>query len=155
MNKPRDPAAANPPTTPAIPAGTPASSSATPQSGRVQFDARGNAVWEWRTEAGEFSADINTQRLKKLEASDLSIEQTGKVKKIDGLSMDETFSGKGFNPYDHAKSQPKSPDPYQKRYNTAASADPKAPARKPIKDLKAYSEWLAMKKRLAEQKDKD
>jgi hypothetical protein len=71
------------------------------------------------------------------------------------LCVTDKRSGKGFNPYNHAKSQPKSPDPYQKRYNASTTADPKPPARKPIKDLKAYSEWLAMKKRLAKQQHKD
>jgi hypothetical protein len=154
MTQSRDP--------PKPPPAPPAGPQTDPQSGHVQFDSRGNAVWEWRTETGQFSTEINTQRLKKLVDSDLSLEQTGKVKAVDGRSIEETAlgdtrSGKGFNPYNHAESKPKSPDPYQRQTLAATSKKPAAPepTRKPIKDLKAYGEWLAMKKRLADQKDDD
>lgn len=36
-------------------------------SGRIAFDARGNAVWEWRTETGEFKSDVDTQTVKALQ----------------------------------------------------------------------------------------
>lgn len=42
-------------------------------SGRVAFDDRGNATWEWRGELGSHDHDLDTQRLKALEA-DLSID---------------------------------------------------------------------------------
>ena len=37
-------------------------------SGRIAFDARGNAVWQWRTEAGEFKSDVDTQTVRALQA---------------------------------------------------------------------------------------
>jgi hypothetical protein len=127
-------------------------------SGRASFDSRGNSVWEWKTETGSFSREVNTQRLKKLEAPELEIEQTGRVKKVDGLSLSNDAQPSGsFNPYDRGPSKKQTPDPYQKR-NAKAVTPPKPIAtaeRKPIKDLKAYSEWLAMKKRLAEQNNKN
>jgi hypothetical protein len=36
-------------------------------SGRIAFDARGNAVWEWRTANGEFKSDVDTQTVKALQ----------------------------------------------------------------------------------------
>ena len=29
-------------------------------SGRIAFDARGNAIWQWRTEAGDYKSDVDT-----------------------------------------------------------------------------------------------
>ena len=137
------------------PIGRSSGATAAPQSGRVRFDARGNAVWEWQTETGKFSTEINTQRLRKLEAPELSIEQTNRVKKPEGLSLsDDAMPGGGFNPYDNSPSRTKAPDPYQVRYAKAMTPakTSTAPERKPIKDLKAYGQWLAMKKRIAENK---
>lgn len=42
-------------------------------SGRVAFDDRGNATWEWHGEAGRVGGDIDTQQLKAI-AADLSFE---------------------------------------------------------------------------------
>ena len=42
-------------------------------SGRVKFDDRGNAVWEWTVATGSFGTDISTSRLKKLENQTLSL----------------------------------------------------------------------------------
>ena len=36
-------------------------------SGRIAFDARGNAVWEWRTDNGDFKSDVDTQTVKALQ----------------------------------------------------------------------------------------
>ena len=51
-------------------------------SGRVSFDARGNAVWEWRTGDGEFQRDASTTILRKLEPTGLAIEATGIRRKL-------------------------------------------------------------------------
>jgi hypothetical protein len=37
--------------------------------GRIAFDDRGKAVWEWRTETGTFKADIDTQQVRALQES--------------------------------------------------------------------------------------
>jgi|KBSMisStandDraft_5_1062788.scaffolds.fasta_scaffold41035_3 hypothetical protein len=36
-------------------------------SGRIAFDSRGNAVWQWRTETGDFKSDVDTQTVKALQ----------------------------------------------------------------------------------------
>jgi len=36
-------------------------------TGRIAFDDRGNAVWEWRTDTGTFSCDVDTLRVKALQ----------------------------------------------------------------------------------------
>jgi len=38
-------------------------------SGRIAFNDRGNAVWEWRTDTGTFKSDIDTQQVKALQAA--------------------------------------------------------------------------------------
>ncbi len=38
-------------------------------SGRIAFDDRGKAVWEWRTDTGTFKADIDTQQVRALQDS--------------------------------------------------------------------------------------
>jgi hypothetical protein len=45
-------------------------------SGRVAFDSRGNAVWEWRTGDRQFSRDASTTLVERLEAPDLSLQTT-------------------------------------------------------------------------------
>ena len=69
------------------------------KSGRVTFDARGNAVWEWAMSTGIFGRDIDSERLKKLEASDLKIadDTTRRGPKSFGTSVDQR--GPGFDPY--------------------------------------------------------
>jgi hypothetical protein len=36
-------------------------------SGRIVFDARGNAVWQWRTETGEYKSEVDTQTVRALQ----------------------------------------------------------------------------------------
>ena len=42
-------------------------------TGRVKFDERGNAVWEWQVATGAFGREVTTQRLQKLEHPALSL----------------------------------------------------------------------------------
>src|SRR5215207_272960 len=48
--------------------------SAEKKSGRVSFDSRGNAVWEWAMKTGIFKRDIDTKRLEALAANHLEID---------------------------------------------------------------------------------
>jgi hypothetical protein len=110
-------------------------------SGRVAFDERGNPIWEWETQTGMYSTDVSTQRLRTLEAPELSIEETGKFTKS-GLSIEQKLPGGGANPYDHQYVDKRTKEP---RMKTLASrvADARkanaAPAPKP-------SRWSFLKK---------
>jgi hypothetical protein len=45
-------------------------------SGRIAFDDRGQAVWEWRTDTGTFKTDIDTRQVKALqEATDVTLSE--------------------------------------------------------------------------------
>lgn len=50
-------------------------------SGRISFNSRGDAVWEWRTETGSFESDIDTQELQALqESNNVKLEDTNATK---------------------------------------------------------------------------
>ena len=54
------------------------------QSGRVSFDARGNSVWEWQLDTGEFSTDITSTQMNRIvDPSALGlVEETVKLRII-------------------------------------------------------------------------
>lgn len=91
--KPQDPSNTPPPTSsdtrPSAPApaasGAPAPASASApgaeasrRSGRVQFDSRGQAVWEWAVRTGMFDRNASTQRIKALVETPLSLTEEPK-----------------------------------------------------------------------------
>jgi hypothetical protein len=113
---------------PAPPAAAPAlapPSAADKQTGRVKFDDRGNAVWEWSVKTGEFAKDSATSRLKKLDNPSLSLAEDAPTP-VDIARPNPHGTIKGYNPYDSGKLSGK-PTP-------------------PKKDLKKLSEWLALRK---------
>ncbi len=73
-------------------------------SGRVGFDSRGNAIWEFRDGNRNFSREPSTTMVQKIQPPDLSLEQTGVVQRPDGASSSGSTNLKGaaegFNPYD-------------------------------------------------------
>jgi len=113
-------------------------------SGRVSFDSRGNAVWEWSMATGKFGADINTERMKKL-YPDLKIQEDQPQKaKSFGTSPDQR--GPGFDPYNtHAhkpqQTTPRDPAAGSDPYNNVNMPLEKKGAGKP-KDLRRLSEWI-------------
>jgi len=116
------------------------------RSGRVAFDDRGNSVWEWKTEDDEFSRDVNTHYIKKLEAPELTLDEGDK-----GVIDRQSTDGKdklraGFNPYARASA------PGESKNGTMQTA-PTDAQKKPIKDLRRYNEWVKLKQRMAEKKD--
>ena len=48
---------------------------ANPAAGRIEFDSRGNSVWRWARDV----LDSTSILLKRLDNTDLSLEQTAKV----------------------------------------------------------------------------
>ncbi len=70
-------------------------------SGRVTFDPRGEAVWEWRTGDGKFARDASTTMLRRLEAPELCLEPTVIIqRKPVEPSSKAALSCGGYNPYE-------------------------------------------------------
>jgi len=102
-------------------------------AGRVKFDDRGNAVWEWAMATGAFGVDASpSARLRKLEHPALSIADEGPVP-TETVRANPLGKKKGYDPYDSG------------RLGKTA-----APPRK--KDLRKLSEWLKLKKQHEELK---
>src|SRR5690349_616152 len=66
-------------------------------SGRVRHDERGVAVWDWAVATGEFATLSTTRALKKLEVTELKIEDHKPAE----LKLETTGRDKagGFDPY--------------------------------------------------------
>jgi hypothetical protein len=94
-------------------------------TGRVKFDERGNAVWEWQVTTGAFGMEVSTQRLKKLEHPALSIADDAPTP-FETVRANPLGMKKGYDPYDSGRLAKKPP-----------------PAKK---DLRRLSEWLKLKK---------
>ena len=114
-------------------------------SGRVSFDSRGNAVWEWSMATDKFGRNVDTERLKKL-YPDLKIaDDPPQQAKTFGTSAEQR--GPGFDPYNtHAQrpaAKPQNPGGGFDPYNTTSAPPEKDDARpgKP-KDLRRLSEWI-------------
>lgn len=101
-------------------------------SGRVKFDDRGNAVWEWSVKTGVFGREASTSRLKKLEHPALSLIDDAPPPPTPLAKANPKGVTQGYSPYDSgvlAKSKPETGT---------------APARK--KDLRRLGEWLKLRK---------
>ena len=95
-------------------------------TGRVKFDDRGNAVWEWQVETGSFGLDVSTARLQKLEHPALSLAEDA-PSPVETVRSNPLGTKKGYDPYDSGKLG-------------KTNAAPKK------KDLRRLSEWLKLKK---------
>jgi hypothetical protein len=98
------------------------------KTGRVQFDEKGNAVWEWSIATGAFGREVSTERLQKLENPSLSLADDAPTP-FDYVKANPQGTVKGYNPYDSGR------------------LGKTEPPRK--KDLKKLSEWLKLKKHAA------
>src|SRR5271170_4131441 len=96
------------------------------RSGRVQFDDRGNAIWEWAVATGAFGREVSTERLKRLENPGLSLAEDAPTP-FDYVKPNPLGTVKGYNPYDSGKLGRTGPPPKKK-------------------DLKKLSDWLQLKK---------
>jgi hypothetical protein len=103
-------------------------------TGRVKFDDRGNAVWEWQLDSGDFGVEVSTQRLQKLANPTLSIADDSPTP-FETVRANPLGTKKGYDPYDSGKLGKK-----------------KTPAKK---DLRKLSEWLKLKKQAESNKDEE
>ncbi len=121
------------------------------KSGRVTFDSKGNPVWEWQTAPGVFEQDVTTQRLKKLEAPELSLATTQPVPTIGNKGSAKSTKSKedtGFNPYDSdGVVKPRSKTPIQATHPALAHKKP-PPARRP-EPPKEESMWDKFKSKFS------
>ncbi|MDP9085113.1 MAG: hypothetical protein M3N50_15315 [Pseudomonadota bacterium] len=95
-------------------------------SGRVTFDDRGNAIWEWSSAPGAFGREVSAERLRRLEHPALSIA-TDAPTPCDTVRPNPLGTKKGYDPYDSGKLG-------------------KRPVSAKKKDLRKLSEWLKLKK---------
>jgi len=103
-------------------------------TGRVNFDDRGNAIWEWQISTGAFGMEVSTQRLQKLEHPALSIADEGTQPVA--VRPNPLGTKKGYDPYDSGKLG-------------------KKPARPQKTDLRRLSEWLKLKKQAEKNKEEE
>jgi hypothetical protein len=103
-------------------------------TGRVKFDERGNAVWEWQVTTGAFATEVSTQRLQKLEHPALSIADDAPTP-FETVRSNPLGTKKGYDPYDSGRLGKKPP-----------------PAKK---DLRRLSESLKLKKQAESNKDEE
>lgn len=69
-------------------------------SGRVAFDARGDAQWQWHKAEGDTRPEASTTRVQKLQATELTLEPTMKVAAVKPSQPPTELPCGGFNPYD-------------------------------------------------------
>ena len=103
-------------------------------TGRVNFDDRGNAVWEWQVTTGAFGLEVSTQRLQKLEHPALSIADEGT--QPTAVRPNPLGMKKGYDPYDSGKLG-------------------KKPTRPQKTDLRRLSEWLRLKKQAEKNREEE
>ncbi|HTV97108.1 MAG TPA: hypothetical protein VME42_13965 [Steroidobacteraceae bacterium] len=96
------------------------------QTGRVQFDERGNAVWEWSIATGAFGREVSADRMRRLENPGLSLADDAPTP-FDKVKPNPQGTVKGYNPYDSGKLARTGPPPKKT-------------------DLKKLSDWLQLKK---------
>ena len=101
-------------------------------TGRVKFDERGNAMWEWSIATGAFGREVSTERLQKLEHPALSIADDAPTP-FETARPNPLGTVKGYDPYDSGK--------------LGKAAVPRK------KDLRRLSEFLRLKKQAAGNKD--
>ena len=101
-------------------------------SGRVKFDDRGNAVWEWSVNTGVFGREASTSRLKKLEHPALSLVDDAPPTPTPLAQANPKGVAQGYSPYDSGVLA-----------KTASASGAAAPRKK---DLRRLGEWLKLRK---------
>jgi len=99
-------------------------------TGRVKFDDRGNAVWEWAVGTGKFGSDVSSSRLKKLDNPELAIIDDAPPP-VRLVNENAHGTDLGYSPYDSG---------------LLGSTDVGRKETTRRKDLKRLGEWLKLKK---------
>jgi hypothetical protein len=109
-------------------------------SGRIGFDDRGNAVWEWRTDNGAYKTDVDTQKVRAIQEStshSLSLED----------ERPTTGRPGGHDPYSSATEPLR--DPFRKGSAPPAPApEEKKPQRRTLDDMRRLSEEIKRQRAL-------
>ena len=104
------------------------------QSGRVKFDDRGQAIWEWSMATGRFDRTSTTStRLKKLLPELSIVEDTPPL--TGGVRANPGGIKKGYDPYDSGR--------------LARTGKQKVIK----KDLRKLGEWIDLRKQSSSKKD--
>jgi hypothetical protein len=106
----------------------------TQNTGRVKFDDRGNAIWEWAVSTGKFAPIPSGKALEKLENTALSLADDS-APPVPGLPTPKALT-QGYSPYDSVRAG-------------KAEAEVK---RNRKKDLRRLSEWLKLREQAARNK---
>jgi hypothetical protein len=122
---------------PQPPSGKQAKPKSEQPSGRIAFDDRGNAIWEWRTDNGAYKTDIDTQKVKAIQEST-----------SDSLSLEDdrpaSPASTSHDPYSRA-SEPRQPF----RHNTPPPApEERKPQRRTLDDMRRLSEEIKRQRAL-------
>jgi hypothetical protein len=102
------------------------------RTGRVKFDDRGNAIWEWSIATGAFGREVSEERLQRLEHPALSLADDAPTP-LETVRANPLGTKKGYNPYDSGK-----------------LGKPPAPRKT---DLRRLSEVIKLKRQAAGNKD--
>ena len=102
-------------------------------TGRVKFDDRGNAVWEWSVATGAFGREVSTARMQRLEHPALSLAEDAPTPH-ETVRANPLGTKKGYDPYDSGKLA-------------------KAPGSAKKTDLRKLSEVIKLKKQAASNKN--
>lgn len=105
-------------------------------TGRVKFDERGNAIWEWAVTTGSFGTNVSTERLQKLD-SQLSLADEAPPTRNELVKENTKGVVLGYSPYD-----------------SGHLVKEAAPAKKKT-DLRRLSEWLKLRNQVNQNKNSD
>jgi hypothetical protein len=104
------------------------------KSGRVTFDERGQPVWQWRVDTGEYRSDVDTMKVRQIQ------EEVNVT-----LKEDEPVAPTGFDPYGRSSEPPRSFRP--------KAPPPQAPKpRRTLDDMRKLSEEIKRQRALQQKK---
>lgn len=98
-------------------------------SGRIGFDDRGNAVYEWQPQLRDDGADADERRAAALDHPGLAIIDDGTSLSETAIRRNTTGLRVGYNPYESGRLE---------------GRKPKKPA-----DMRKLSRWIELKRKLA------